>query len=218
MKAGLTATKLRIILTLALIAIVGLGVALHLTVGNMVQNYAVSVNKKSSEAASSDERLRQLSSLKSNLEKHKKTMQRVSHIAAEQESYNYQDQVIQDLERYAQRSGISISSISFSGGSSSTSGSAPAAAAPAAPATSGAAAPAEGAPAGAVAQPAASGASPTLITLTPKTPMSYDGFIKFLHAVENNLTRMQVSNLAIARSEEDNGLAISTIALEVYIK
>ncbi|HJP80867.1 MAG TPA: hypothetical protein VJ841_00520 [Candidatus Saccharimonadales bacterium] len=199
----MTATKLRLILssTLILIAVATAGAFIYFY--GPLQSFAVEANHASVDAAASENNLATLQKVKEFLAKNSSVVERAQEIVADSKSYQYQDQIITDLNKFASASGLSITNVDFAGAN------------PVAPSTSTGSQQQTQA-----AQPAASSLRSTSATITLKTPVDYNAYLNFVHAIEQNLTKMQISKLSLSHDEAAGGNAIISEALkiEVYIK
>lgn len=205
----LTATKFRILLAVLLIAALVLPIAGFGFARTYVDTYATTVGELSQKADASDHSLQTLQQLSSALESRKDVLKRTESIVAASQSYQYQDQIIEDLSSYAAQTGISISQFTFN-----AAGTGAATTAPTTPPPAGGAPTTPGAPA------VGGGIKSTSVTITLKTPVSYTNLLRFVRAIENNLTKMQLSNLSLSRAETGGAGAVSTqtLTVEVYVK
>lgn len=56
-------------------------------------------------------------------------------------------------------------------------------------------------------------------TVMLQTPLSYNNYLKFLRLIEQNLTRMQITNISITPDDTTPGLISNPlVGLEVYVK
>ena len=62
------------------------------------------------------------------------------------------------------------------------------------------------------------GAKKTPFTLTLKGPIDYTTFIRFLQALEHNLTKIQVTRLTLSPDKNPTNISNPNIGLEVYLK
>lgn len=175
---------------------------------------ATEAANKQAELRSIDERVSKLDKLKSDLVRYKQSSERAAQIAANAKSYQYQNQIIDDLKFYAATAGVSIDSFTFkeaSSGSKTTpvkqaaNTPPPTLAKPTAP-TSGNA--------------GATGAAPksTQVSIQLGKNVGYTNLLHFLHLIEKNLTRMQIADLSVARGESSTSVSVQTLNLEVYIR
>ena len=64
----------------------------------------------------------------------------------------------------------------------------------------------------------ASGAKKTPFNVTLKGPIGYVTFIRFLQALERNLTKIQVTSLTLSPDKNPNNISNPNLGLEVYLK
>ena len=216
-KTQLTPTTLRLILIAAMAALAVLAVVVFMVGYGKIKEYAVSTQTVAAEAQASDSSLQNLITLKKELETETDAVQRASMIVSESKSYLYQDQIIQDINRFADNAGIVITNISFSDtGTASTT----APAAGTAPA-SGAAAPATGTAAATATGGAPSGIKTTTATVTVKNPVDYNKMLTFIHSIEGSLFKMRISQVGLSKSTDaksPNDVTSDVFTIEVYLR
>lgn len=106
------------------------------------------------------------------------------------EASQYQHQVIRDIDTFASQTGVTVQGYNF-----------------------------ESAEGGGASTTAASGTIATNVTVTLKNPVSFTNYMRFLKAIEQNLTRMQVTGVSISPDGNDPHLVSNPqIGLEVYLK
>lgn len=199
MKKGrsMTATSLRIVLVIALFVIAALSIAIFSIVVEGLTATATDTSKSVAKANSSRDTIQNLQQLQVQLEQNKDTVERAKSIVAESKSYQYQDQIITDLNDYATRAGLAITNIDF-GATTST----------AVPATGGASqTPAKTTPAG---------VKSTSVSITLKNPVNYTNLLRFLYSIEQNLTKMQISRVSLSKATA--GITSDTLTIEVYVR
>jgi hypothetical protein len=207
-KTQFTPATLRLILSIGLVlAIVGAGVIFTLA-STQLRNVATTVSHKVADAKASQNNLANLKKIEKFLADNKEAVTRANDIVAESKSYEYQNQIINDLKTYAAASGVSIKSFDFSAGNSAT----PTTAAPAA--TGAATTPSE--------SPAATPAAPTLksttVSITLDSPLVYNNLLHFVKAIEQNLTKMQISAITLSKGAGNNQVTTDALSIEVYIR
>ena len=223
MKAStMTAVKLRLILMAALGLVMIAGGALFAFGYSLLSDKAKETSEVATKASLSNTKIQQLNATKKLLDSNTKAVERASKIVANSESYVYQDQIIDDLNRIANKSGIQILDITFTD-ATVTAGASSATAAPAAGASpsSAATAPTTG---GAAGTPAA--LSPAVKAVSASVKISekvqYDKMLDFLYAVEQNLTKMSISKVSLRKADGlvDGKPAVSTdqLTIEVYMR
>ena len=204
-KSQFTPTTLRLVLSVSLaLAIIGAGIIFTL-VSSQLKDVATTVSHKVADAEASRNNLTNLRKIEKFLEDNKEAVTRANEIVAESKSYEYQNQIINDLKTYAAASGVSIKSFDFAAGNSAT----PTTPAPAASAT----APIEG---------AAASAAPTLksttVSITLDNPIGYNNLLRFVKAIEQNLTKMQVSAITMSKGASNTQVTTDALSIEVYIR
>lgn len=221
----LTATKMRLLLSSVLVIIIlGMAAGFYFAY-SLLQDKADTVAETQAKARSSDQVLANLRETEKQLEKYSESAKKAERIVAESKSYLYQNQIINDLTHFANVASIPISSFSFaeSGGSGSGATAAPEATTQTPPPaqadpTAGQAESAEQTPGAA----AGTGPTPNLksvqVTVQLGDKINYDNLLHFLHLIEQNITRMQISNLMMTRDPETGGVSTQSITLEVYVK
>lgn len=204
----LSAQKLRLLLIASIVAILALASVGFYFARTQLVDFAATVRQSTELAKTSDANISTLETLKTKLAQDKEIVDRAQQVVADSKSYAYQDQIIKDLNEYARQSGVTISGYTF--------GSTPGAAettAPAAPATvptTGGAAP--------VPAPAAAPKS-TIVSVSVKSPVKYASMMKFLHLIEQNLTKMQLSGISLTKDETSpSDISVSALNVEVYTR
>lgn len=195
----LTATGLRLMLSVSLFVIAAIGVVGFFYAKNNLQAVAVDTSHTVVDASASQDNLRTLQKVQKTLADNKDVVSRTSSIVADSQSYQYQDQIISDLNNYATKAGISITNLDFS----TTTAAAPASAA--------------GSPK-AVASPQPNGVKSTSVTVTLSNPVSYNHLLTFIRSVEQNLTKMQISRVSLSKGVDSNSVSSDALAIEVYIR
>lgn len=212
---GIDAPKLRIILISSIILMVVIGTGLFLLFRERLVAFATDVQSADIAAMTSNSDIEQLQKVKKTLEDDKVAVTRTAKIVADSQSYQYQDQIISDLMKYAQKAGIEITSFTFNAGAAANGDAAPA---PAPESTA-------SEPESTVSDPESSASAPGLKTTTVgvsiESPVNYKDVMNFIHFVEVNLTKMQITGIALAKatsSDNDNQVSISPLTIEVYTK
>lgn len=198
-KKPLTATRLRLILSGSMVVIIILqGVIFAYAYGNMAAT-ATEVSHTVVDASASQNNLTTLEKIEDILNNEKTVVERAQSIVADSQSYQYQDQIITDLNDFASRNGVSITNVDFS--SSDT----PSTATPSAPATP--------------TTPAPAGLKSTSVIVTLKTPVDYNNLLRFIESIEQNLTKMQISKINLSKGEaKGNEVMSDALTIEVYIR
>lgn len=140
-----------------------------------------------------EQNIAQLARLESQMKDKEAIAKRAQQIAAEGTQYQYQDQIVQDVNTFAARAGVQVLGYSFSSDSPAV-----------APDT---------------ATPAISGIKTINASINLAAPVSYDNFIKFLMAIEQNLTKIQVTGIDMTPDNKDiNAISNPTVTIQVYVK
>lgn len=198
---GMTPTRLRLILSITIVLAVVISIVGFWFFRNSLLSYAEEVKKVANEATASSNDIANLKQLQTRLEQDSVAVNRAKNIVADSKSYQYQNQIISDMNTYAKASGVTISSYNFStdapgngGGSASTT---PASPQPLTPA----------------------GLKSTSVSVTIKTPVDYKAVLRFIHSIEINLTKMQLTGISLTRAS-DNGNQVTTnpLTIEVYVR
>lgn len=198
MKGNLTATKLRVGLVISLFVIGAIEATIFTFAYGQLAQTATDVSHVVVDANASQNNLATLEKIEKILEDEKGVVDRASSIVADSQSYQYQDQIITDLNNYANKNSVTITNVDFSAGQAAT-------------ATPGqAAAPVTAAPAG---------LKSTSVTVTLKTPVDYNNLLRFIEAVEQNLTKMQISKIGLSKgASTGNDVTSDALTIEVYIR
>lgn len=177
--------------------------------------YLVQIAKETSDARASadsaDSKLQQLRLLGAALKKHEADVKKAEQVVASAKSYQYQNQIVEDLTRYAAMAGVSIQSFTFQNETAGkkTTGS------NTSPSTGDAA---QNSSAN-QSQSAAPALKSVHVTVQLGAEVEYRRLLHLIHLIEQNLTRMQLQGLQLARNDK-NPQAVSSQALnlEVYIR
>jgi hypothetical protein len=193
----LSATTLRTALSLSLLLIILLAGAGVSVVNSWLRDLATDVSHATADANASRTTITTLEQLQEKLAANREVIQRASNIVAESQSYQYQDQIIQDLNNYAAAAGLTLTNFNFEAqadtstdqeGQESTQNVAP-----------------------------PSGINSTLVSITIKNPVNYDNLLRFFYAIEQNLTKMQITNISLTATEGSD-VASDDLMIEVYIR
>lgn len=199
MKRSLTPSSFRLVLATIFALLIVLGCVIFIFGNQYISKYAADTRELKTQATASDNELQTLSSLKQYLAKNQSAVSKAAQIASTSKSYQYQDQIISDLNSIAGASGVSISSIDFSSNttsktatSSSTKKSTTKKAVP-------------------------NGFKSMTATILLNNPVSYNNLYTFLSKIESNTFQMQISNLTLSSTDSGN-VTVSSLTLEVYVR
>jgi hypothetical protein len=198
-KKSLSATQLRLVLSISLIIIALLQGGIFAFAYNHMTATATEVSHTVVDANASQNNLTTLEKIKNTLSSEKDVVERAQSIVAESQSYQYQNQIITDLNGFAARNNVAITNVDF------TSSTTPAANAPATATTPTA--------------PIPTGLKSTSVVVTLKTPVDYNNLLRFIASIEQNLTKMQISKVALSKGQStDSEIMSDALTIEVYIR
>ena len=201
----LTASKLRILLAVGVVLLLLAQGGLIVLGQKAISAYGQQVSSAVAQSSSNEKTLRDLESVSLALEQRESTVNKSKQLIASKndETYTYQNQIIQDISRYAEKAGLTATGFAFTTD------------APAGGAAAAAPAPAAGAAAVANTPP---GVSPVSVTVTFAGGGSYDSFYKFLQLLEGNLLRMKIDGLSLSRpgAESASSTGITSLTIQAY--
>jgi len=182
--------------------------------------YARQINAATAAATASNDTVSQLKNIKTKLDNDQDAISRAKDIVADSKSYQYQNQIINDLESYAFAAGITINSFTFNtnggtagaggptpvkaGGGAAGSGSTPTVAV--APTTTGSTRTAPG------------GLKSTSVSICINSPVSYQSIMNFLHGIEQNLTKMDITGISLSKQDNKGNVSLGPLTVEVYTR
>jgi hypothetical protein len=201
----LTPTMLRLILSIGLLLTISIAAIIFTLASSQLKTVATTVSHKVADAKASQNSLTNLKKIERFLADHQATVTRANDIVAESKSYEYQNQIINDLKTYASTAGVKINNFDFAAGNSAT---------PTTPATTGAAAAAP-LPGAATATP---GVKSTSVSISLQSPIKYENLLRFIKAIEQNLTKMQISTVTLSKGGADSEVTTDALSIEVYIR
>ncbi len=213
----MTPSILRIVLSVVMLLLVGAAVGVVMIGYNQLKTFAVAAQNTASQAQASESSVNNLVQTKKILEQDASTVQRAELLVAESKSYMYQDQIINDINKYAGEAGLSVTNITFTEAKTSS---------VAASSTSSAASSNTSTAAGSAGTTSATGGTPVGVksmtaTVTIKNPTDYDAMLTFIHLVEQSLFRMQISQISLSRSSDiqnPNKVSSDVLTIEVYVR
>jgi hypothetical protein len=190
----LTATTLRLILVCSLFGITLLGTAAFTFIYRQLKVAATDTSHVVADAKASQNTLQTLKQVEQKLRDDKAVVERAGSIVADSQSYQYQNQVINDINDYASKAGIGITNIDFATTSTT-------------PST---------APKSPLITP--TGVAATSISVTLSNPVPYDNFLRFIHSIEQNLTKMQLTRVSLAKGTMGNDITSEALTIQVYLR
>lgn len=193
-----TATQLRLLLSVSMFVIAVLAGVGFVFVNSQLKQYAIQVSHVAADASASRDNLQNLQAIEKQLEEDQDIVQKTNSIVAESQSYQYQDQIITDINNYASRAGIGITDINFSSQTTSSN------------TTPGTSTPST--------QIVPSGVKSSSVAITLKNPINYDNMLRFIRSIEQNLTKMQVSRINLSKDTSTGGVISDVLTLQVYVR
>ena len=210
----ITPSKLRIILSICMLLLIGAGVGLFTVGYKVIADYSAAARTTAAQAQASNTTLQDLKKTEAQLEANAETVARASQIVAESKSYVYQDQIIRDINNFATNSGITVTNITFADAVvTPTSVSAPAAGTTP-PITT-------GTPAAGAATTAPAGVKSMTATVTLKNPVSFTSMLKFIRSIEGGLFKMRISQVTLSRASDSSNkdeVTSDALTIEVYVR
>ena len=197
MKKVLNASIARIVLSLLLLIILSAMVGLVIFAYSFLSKTSEEVGKMQTEAIAVDAKIQSLLTSKSQLDRNSDTVKKAKNIVSESKLYQYQNQIIQDLNTYADRAGIPIKAFSFQNEPTTS----------AKTATSSKRTPASPA-----------GVKSTFVSIQLGDHIDYTKFLHFLSLIEKNVTRMQLSGVSISRGANNHEISIQSLEVKVYTR
>ena len=197
MKKALNASIARIVLSLLLLIILSAMVGLVIFAYSFLSKTSEEVGKMQTEAIAVDAKIQSLLASKSQLDRNSDTVKKAKNIVSESKLYQYQNQIIKDLNTYADRAGIPIKAFSFQNEPTTS----------AKTATSSKRTPASPA-----------GVKSTFVSIQLGDHIDYTKFLHFLSLIEKNVTRMQLSGVSISRGANNHEISIQSLEVKVYTR
>ena len=197
MKKVLNASIARIILSLLLLIILSAMVGLVIFAYSFLSKTSEEVGKMQTEAIAVDAKIQSLLASKSQLDHNSDTVKKAKNIVSESKLYQYQNQIIKDLNTYADRAGIPIKAFSFQNE----------------PTTS-----AKTATSSKRTSTSPAGVKSTFVSIQLGDHIDYTKFLHFLSLIEKNVTRMQLSGVSISRGANNHEISIQSLEVKVYTR
>lgn len=201
---GMTASRLRIVLSVAIVLLIVAVAGGFLFAQQNLKGYASTISRLNADAESGDQNIQTLRSLKTRLAEEQLAITSARSIVAD--NATYADQVIGDISRIANESGVNITSFEFVDDALASA----ATPAPAAPPTT---TPTTGQ--STTATPA--GVTKKAVTVTLQSPLKYTSLMNFIQKVETNKLKMQFASVAMTKGEKD-AVTTQTFSIEVYVR
>lgn len=198
-KSALTPTRLRIVLSVVLLLLAAAGVGVFTLGYKQLSQHVANAQQVATEAEASRSSLQNLMATKKFLADNQDVIARADRLVSQSKSYYYQDQMINDINAYAEKAGVKIANISFEDTKETT------------------------VTVGAAATPG-TGTTPVGVksrtaTISVANPINYDAMLSFIHLIEQSLFRMQVLRVGMSQSSESpNQISSDAFTIEVYVR
>ena len=197
MKKVLNASIARIILSLLLLIILSAMVGLVIFAYSFLSKTSEEVGKMQTEATAVDAKIQSLLASKSQLDRNSDTVKKAKNIVSESKLYQYQNQIIKDLNTYADRAGIPIKSFSFQNEPTAS---------------------AKTATSSKQTSTSPAGVKSTFVSIQLGDHIDYTKFLHFLSLIEKNVTRMQLLGVSISRGANNHEISIQSLEVKVYTR
>ena len=197
MKKVLNASIARIVLSLLLLIILSAMVGLVIFAYSFLSKTSEEVGKMQTEATAVDAKIQSLLASKSQLDRNSDTVKKAKNIVSESKLYQYQNQIIQDLNTYADRAGIPIKSFSFQNEPTAS---------------------AKTVTSSKQTSTSPAGVKSTFVSIQLGDHIDYTKFLHFLSLIEKNVTRMQLSGVSISRGANNHEISIQSLEVKVYTR
>lgn len=174
----------------------------HVILLQKLRNTVVDTDHAKIDAEISSGDIDHLKILQEQLKKLQDVVARTKDIVATSADYKYQDQIITDINHLAAASGVTVTGFNFPTSTTTTG-------------TTGTVS------SGSTAAPQVnvSGAKLVTITISMRSPMPYDNYLKFLRSLELNLTRLQVTGIDLSPDPNNSTLITNpSIGIQIYVK
>lgn len=194
----LTASRLRIILSVSMGLILVIAIGLFYLAYGMLGKSAIETGDQVASARDSQNTIQRLQALKKDLESKQTIVDRTAQFTGSADSIAVQTRVVEDLRVYAERAHLNL--VNWSIGGDQAAGNA-------------------GASAGTGATPAATaGPATRSVNITLATPVNYTDYLNFLHYVEQNLPKLKISKVNLQKGTDGDSITTDPLTVEVYVK
>lgn len=167
--------------------IVGAGVGTWF-MQSALSNQVVETDHAKIDADLSRTELQRSKSLQTYLDTNKTAIEKTNTVVSETKTYQYQNQIVNDIETYASKAGVTVLGYSFPQDTTAV-------------------------------KPDATGLKSVSASLSLQTPVTYTSYIRFLKYIEQNITKMQITDLSLVPDPDNaNNVRTTTITLKVYVR
>lgn len=132
--------------------------------------------------------LQRSKTLETYLDENRAAIEKAKSVVSDTQTYQYQNQIVNDIESYANKSGVTVLSYSF-------------------PVDT------------AAAKSDATGLKSVSATIGFKSPLQYSNYLRFIKYIEQNITKMQITDLTLSPDQNNgNNIEGTSITLKVYVR
>ncbi len=212
-KKSLTPVKLSIILSVVLLLLAGAGVGVFVYGYKQLVTHAATAQETAAKAEASRSSVQDLTNTEDFLAANSDAVERADQLASVSKSYLYQDQIINDINKYAAEAGIVITNINFETPVSTN--------VTATQTATGTTATDTATDATAATTSVPTSVKSTTASITIKSPTSYTSMLTFIHLVEQSLFRMQISKIGLSQATDAGSagsITSDTLTIEAYIR
>ncbi len=206
---GISAPLLEKILILVVVLVFSVTIASYYFLSNFAKSQAKAANHSMITAQSTQKDIEGLQKSYKWIEEHPEVVEKTNKIVAEASQYQYQDQIIKDLESYAQQAGnLVVSQYTFSeaGGTGTT------------PSGGAGSTPSPTAASGTASTQLPKGLTTTTVDITfSQKGVPYEKILLFVKKIEQNVTRMQITSLSITPNPIDRTVVQVTMTISVFL-
>lgn len=202
MNGSMTASRLRIVLSVSIALIIVAIAGGFLYAQRSLGTYASQISTMNADAQSGDTNIQTLRGLQTRLEQEQSTIASARSIVAD--SATFSDQAVNDITRIANESKVKITSFEFiESATTGTTAPAPTTATPG------------GAPQSAPVT--AGGVTKKVVSVTLESPLPYARLMDFIRRIETNDLKMQFASVSMAKELGAN-VTTQTFSIEVYVR
>ncbi len=198
----LDAIIFRRILAATIVLIIALSGVGYYFLSSMLHQKTIETDHAKIDADLSHNDIEHLKALQQQLAQNADAVKRAEDIVGNVENYQYQDDFIRNINQLASETGVGVTGFTF-------------------PATAtvgpGASTSAPSASTGGIVLPA--GVKKLLVNINTVSPLPYENYLRFLRALELNLTRLQVTGVTLTPDGSNpKNITNSSIGVEVYVR
>ena len=187
-KMQLTSTTVSWLLIGAIaLLVIGAGVGSWL-MQSALSSQVVETDHAKIDADLSRTELQRSKTLQTYLDQNKAAIDKANTVVSETKTYQYQNQIVNDIESYASRAGVTILGYAFPLDTTA-------------------------------AKPDTTGLKSVSATIALQTPVNYTSYLKFIKYIEQNITKMQITDLSLIPDPDNaNNIKDTSITLKVYVR